>query len=269
MFMVKCQVLFKEGYCKSTFIVLHRPPASDSVWPTEQLEIYKGFSAGTVGSETKENLICKQEILKAGICTKVLSLYSPQKQMKNYHMRVVIGILFRSHSSGNCILDHSILSSDECLVLVQLMTAGKFNLISFHFSPSSNTSQTNLKPKCCFPLVDLGGCAEEYMLLLQRLNQDISLTLSSLNVMILALPLQQLMCSQNTHNGCLLSVFICTASPVAGLLHSLAAALLHLLGEQLLPETRAIFFWQQIKLLTQTLKPSETFVGTLHLMHSC
>lgn len=77
MFMVKCQALFKEGYCKSTFIVFHRPPGSDSVWPTEQLEIYKGFSAGAACSETKENLICKQQILKAGICAKLLSLLSP------------------------------------------------------------------------------------------------------------------------------------------------------------------------------------------------
>lgn len=146
-------------------------------------------------------------------------------------MRVVVEIFFRSHSSGNCILDNNILSRNECLVLVQLMATRKFHLFSSHFSPSSNTREANLKPKCCSPLVDLDSCAGEYMMFLQGLNQDMSSTLSSLNVMILALPLQQLMHSQNTHNGCLLSIFISTALQVAGLLHSLAAALLHLSGE--------------------------------------
>lgn len=72
MFMVKYQACFKEGYCKSTIIVLHRPPGSNSVWPTMQLGIYKGFSAGITCSETKENPICKHQILKAGICAPIL-----------------------------------------------------------------------------------------------------------------------------------------------------------------------------------------------------
>lgn len=33
-------------------------------------------------------------------------------------MRVVIELFFRSHNSGNCVLDHIILYSDECLVLM-------------------------------------------------------------------------------------------------------------------------------------------------------
>lgn len=40
--------------------------------------------------------------------------------MKMYHMkmRVVIELFFRSHNNGNCVLDHIILYSDECLVLI-------------------------------------------------------------------------------------------------------------------------------------------------------
>lgn len=56
------------------FFIDHR---DQIVCGLQQLEIYKGSSAGTACSETKENMICKQQILKAGICAKVLSLYSP------------------------------------------------------------------------------------------------------------------------------------------------------------------------------------------------
>lgn len=74
MFMVKCQAWFKEGYYNSTFIVLHRPPRSNSVWPTKQLDIYQGSSAGIACWETKGNLICKQQILNTGVCATMLSI---------------------------------------------------------------------------------------------------------------------------------------------------------------------------------------------------
>lgn len=55
--------------------------------------------------------------------------------MKNYHMkmRVVIESFFRSHSSGNCILDHSVLSSDECLP--GPCAADGSRKVSSHFPP--------------------------------------------------------------------------------------------------------------------------------------
>lgn len=64
--------------------------------------------------------------------------------MKNYHMktRVVIEIFFRSHSSGNCILHHSILSSDECLVLVPADEQESF----ISFPPASLQAPTPGKP---------------------------------------------------------------------------------------------------------------------------
>lgn len=140
--MVKCQVLFKEGYCKSTFIVLHRPPTSDSVWPTEQLEIYKGFTAGTVSSETKENLICKQEILKAGICTKALSLYSRKNRW-----RIIIWEWLLEFSSGHTAVEIVFLIVVFCLVMNAWSLCSWWqqeSLISF--PPTSLQAPTLVKP---------------------------------------------------------------------------------------------------------------------------
>jgi len=40
-------------------------------------------------------------------------------------MRVVIEIFFRLHNNGNCVFDHIILYSAECLVLVPADDSGK------------------------------------------------------------------------------------------------------------------------------------------------
>lgn len=126
--------------------------------------------------------------------------------------------------------------------LYQMMTAGKFLVPSSHFSLSSNTRQTNLKPKCCFSPVDLGGYIREYVLVPQKdelVHVIHPITpgfdgLGSPCSAVVAWPEQTLWTS--------LVHFLCTALPVTGLLYSLTASLLCLLKEQSLPEPMAIFF---------------------------
>lgn len=150
-------------------------------------------------------------------------------------MRVVIETFFMSCDSGNCVLDHIILYSDECL-----MTAGKFHLPFSHFSSSSKTWQTNVKPKRAFLHFTCwlyrGIHAATPKAELVHVIHPVTPGFDGLGS-----PLFSSWCM--TWAGTADVHFLRMALPVAGLLYSLSAALLHLSGEQPPSRARAMFFW--------------------------
>lgn len=151
-------------------------------------------------------------------------------------MKMVIELFFRSRNSGNCVLDHIILCSDECLVLVpddnSRKVSSSFLTLVCKLQHQANQPEAQMLLFSCWPGWPYRGiCAAppkaELVLVIHPIAPGFD-GLGSPCSAVVAWPEQALWTS--------LVHLLCTALPVTGLLYSLTASLLWLSGEQSLPE---------------------------------
>lgn len=165
--------------------------------------------------------------------------------MKICHMKmsVVIEIFFRSHNSGNCVLDHITLYSDECLVLVPADDSGKvsspFLILLSRIQHQANRSGAQRLLSSRWPGWFCSGIrAAPPQAELVHVIHPVTPGFDGLGSPCSAVGARSEQALRTS-----LAHFSCVTFPVAGLLYGPAAASLHLPGEQPLPAPRDIFFW--------------------------